>query len=328
MKTKYIHQLFIALCVIVFASCKKESTNIFNMFEDVTVTFNNSDPRCVTDYKLINDKEEVWIDFTISSAKEDMYSYIFEVSAGTAQATRYTVNITDPAQRRSFSSIIKLPNSAFPAAALRDGKQSYRICALNEKGVYIGDGYKKVTVEVNPSFMIYANRDIYLPDTVAKILPSFFSVTDATTFSYTNAATNAGKIDFGIYRKPGANSTVQTPTWVVNLYSPSVATNPLTVYDISGFSPKRTTKFSQPVTGQANAFLTTAISGSSIETLAKARAITFNETTQTTPANGLAAGNAVFFLTPEGRYGMLYINAVTSDLQKRPFINVSIKVQR
>lgn len=328
MKTKYIHQLFIALCVIVFASCKKESANIFNMFEDVTVTFNNSDPRCVTDYKLINDKEEVWIDFTISSAKEDMYSYIFEVSAGTAQATRYTVNITDPAQRRSFSSIIKLPNSAFPAAALRDGKQSYRICALNEKGVYIGDGYKKVTVEVNPSFMIYANRDIYLPDTVAKILPSFFSVTDATTFSYTNAATNAGKIDFGIYRKPGANSTVQTPTWVVNLYSPSVATNPLTVYDISGFSPKRTTKFSQPVTGQANAFLTTAISGSSIETLAKARAITFNETTQTTPANGLAAGNAVFFLTPEGKYGMLYINAVTSDLQKRPFINVSIKVQR
>lgn len=328
MKTKYIHQLFIALCVIVFASCKKESANIFNMFGDVTVTFNNSDPRCVTDYKVINDKEEVWIDFTINSAKEDMYSYIFEVSAGTAQATRYTVNITDPAQRRSFSSIIKLPNSAFPAAALRDGKQSYRICALNEKGVFIGDGYKKVTVDVNPSFMIYANRDIYLPDTVGKSLPSFFSLNDATGFSYNNAATNAAKIDFGIYRKPGSNSTVQTPTWVVNLYSPSVATNPLTVYDISGFSPKRTTKFSQPVTGQANAFLTTAISGSSIETLAKARAITFNETTQTTPANGLAAGNAVFFLTPEGKYGMLYINAVTSDLQKRPFINVSIKMQR
>ncbi|RYF21078.1 MAG: hypothetical protein EOO42_11225, partial [Flavobacteriales bacterium] len=83
MKTKYIHQLFIALCVIVFASCKKESANIFNMFGDVTVTFNNSDPRCVTDYKVINDKEEVWIDFTINSAKEDMYSYIFEVSSGT-----------------------------------------------------------------------------------------------------------------------------------------------------------------------------------------------------------------------------------------------------
>jgi len=298
------------------------------MFEDVTVTFNNSDPRCVTDYKVINDKEEVWIDFTINSAKEDMYSYIFEVSSGTREATRYTVTITDPTQRRNFSSIIKLPNSAFPAAALRDGKQSFRICALNEKGVFIGDGYKKVTVDVNPSFMIYANRDIYLPDTVGKSLPSFFSLNDASVFSYNNAATNAAKIDFGIYRKPGSNSTVQTPTWVVNLYSPSVATNPLTVYDISGFSPKRTTKFSQPVTGQANAFLTTAISGSSIETLAKARAITFNETTQTTPANGLAAGNAVFFLTPEGKYGMLYINAVTADLQKRPFINVSIKVQR
>ncbi|MGN8056771.1 hypothetical protein ACTJKN_10890 [Pedobacter sp. 22163] len=328
MKTRYINKLLIGLCLILFASCKKESANIFNMFEDVTVTFNNSDPRCVTDYKVINDKEEVWIDFTINSANEDMYSYVFEVSAGTAQATRYTIAISDPTKRRSFSAIIKLPNTAFPAAALRDGKQSYRICALNEKGVFIGDGYKKVTVDVNPSFMIYANRDIYLPDTVAKSLPSFLSLTEATGFSYTNASANAGKIDFGIYRKPGSNSTVQTPTWVVNLYSPSVATNPLTVYDISGFSPKRTTKFSQPVTGQANAFLTTAISGSSIETLAKARAITFNETTQTLPANGLAAGNAVFFLTPEGKYGMLYINAVTSDLQKRPYINVSIKVQR
>lgn len=329
MKTRYINKLLIGLCLILFASCKKESANIFNMFEDVTVTFNNSDPRCVTDYKVINDKEEVWIDFTINSAKEDMYSYVFEVSAGTVQATRYTIAITDPTQRRSFSAVIKLPNTtAFPAAALRDGKQSYRICALNEKGVFIGDGYKKVTVDVNPSFMIYANRDIYLPDTVAKSLPSFLSLTDATGFSYTNASANAGKIDFGIYRKSGSNSTVQTPTWVVNLYSPSVATNPLTVYDISGFSPKRTTKFSQPVTGQANAFLTTAISGSSIETLAKARAITFNETTQALPANGLAAGNAVFFLTPEGKYGMLYINVVTSDLLKRPYINVSIKVQR
>ncbi|ARS39673.1 hypothetical protein CA265_08420 [Sphingobacteriaceae bacterium GW460-11-11-14-LB5] len=299
------------------------------MFDDVTVTFNNSDPRCVTDYKVINDKEEVWIDFTINSANEDMYSYVFEVSSGTVQATRYTIAITDPTKRRSFSAVIKLPNNTlFPAAALRDGKQSFRICALNEKGVYIGDGYKKVTVEVNPSFMIYANRDIYLPDTVAKSLPSFLSLTDATGFSYTNASANAGKIDFGIYRKPGSNSTVQTPTWVVNLYSLSVATNPLTVYDISGFSPKRATKFSQPVTGQANAFLTTAISGSSIETLAKARAITFNETTQVLPANGLAPGNAVFFLTPEGKYGMLYVNVVTADLQKRPYINVSIKVQR
>jgi len=329
MKTRYINKLLIGLCLILFASCKKESANIFNMFDDVTVTFNNSDPRCVTDYKVINDKEEVWIDFTINSAKEDMYSYVFEVSSGTVQATRYTVAITDPTKRRSFSAVIKLPNNTlFPAAALRDGKQSYRICALNEKGVYIGDGYKKVTVDVNPSFMIYANRDIYLPDTVAKSLPSFLSLNDATGFSYTNASANAGKIDFGIYRKPGSNSTVQTPTWVVNLYSLSVTTNPLTVYDISGFSPKRTTKFSQPVTGQANAFLTTAISGSAIETLAKARAITFNETTQALPANGLAPGNAVFFLTPEGKYGMLYVNVVTSDLQKRPFINVSIKVQR
>ncbi|WP_293309722.1 hypothetical protein [Pedobacter sp. UBA5917] len=313
--------ILIALGTLIFSSCKKESENIFTMFTDLTVTYNNSDPRCVTDYKVVNDKEEVWIDFTINSASEDMYAYTVEKSAGTQTPERIIYNITDASKRKSFSDIIKLTMN-------RDGKTTYRIYALNQKGIFIGDGKKSVTIEVNPSYMIYANRDIYLPDTVAKSLPSFFSLNDASTFSYTNAATNTAKIDFGIYRKLASNSTPAVVSYVVNLYSPSVTTNPLTVYDISSWSPKRTTKFSAPVTGQATAFLTGAISGSTIEALAKARTINLNETSATLAANGLAGGNAVFFLTPEGKYGMLYINAVSSDNQKRPYINVSVKLQR
>lgn len=311
----------IAIGVVLFSACKKESENIFTMFTDLTVTYNNSDPRCITDYKVVNEKEEVWIDFTINSASEDMYSYTVEKSAGTQTPSRTVYTITDPTQRRSFSNIIKLVMD-------RDGKTTYRIYALNQKGVFIGDGKKSVTIEVNPSYMIYANRDIYLPDSVAKILPSFFSLNDASVFSYSDGASNSAKIDFGIYRKLASNSTPAVVSYVVNLYSPSVAVSPLTVYDISTWTPKRTTQFSAPVTGQATAFLTGAISGSKIEELAKARTIKLNETAATLAANGLAAGNAVFFLTPEGKYGMLYINASTSDYQKRPYINVSVKVQR
>lgn len=325
MKTKNIHKLFLLLgSVFLFASCKKEAENIFTMFNDVTVTFNNSDPRCVTDYKLVNEKDEVWIDFTINSAKEDMFSYVIETSAGTQQPTRIAYAITDETKRRSFSFIYKIPNTTYPA--LRDGKQSFRVYALNQKGVYIGDGYKNVTVEVNPSYMVFANRDIYLPDSTAKILPSYISLSDATTYSYTNGATNSSKIDFGIYRTLYKDAQGVTQ-YAINLYNTSAPATTFPIYDVSTWQ-KRLTKFSVPVTSQATIFTNSAISGSTLEALAKARTITLNATTSATVAAGLNTGNAVFFLTPEGKYGMMLINQVTADIDKRPYINVSIKVQR
>ncbi len=320
MKTKNIQKLFLmALTALLFSSCAKESENIFTMFDDVTVTYNNSDPRCVVDYKKVNDKDEVWIDFTLNSAQEDMYSYVVETSAGTQSPTRITTPITDPTKRRSFSGIIKMTMN-------RDGLSSYRVYPLNEKGIYLGDGYKKVTVEVNPSFMIYANRDIYLPDTVGKVLPAFLSLNDGSSYSYSNGAANAAKIDFGIYRtlyKDAQNVT----QYAINLYNTSAPSTTFPIYDVSTWT-KRLTKFSAPVTGQGTIFTNNAISGSTIETLAKARTINLNATVATTAAAGLASGSAVFFLTPEGKYGMMQINWVTSDYDKKPYINVSIKVQR
>jgi len=317
MKTKNIQKLFLLACVLLFAACKEEAENIFTMFKDVTVTYNNSDPRCVTDYKLVNDKDEVWIDFTITSAGEDMYSYVVETSSGTTTPQRITYAISDPTQRRSFSNILKMTMT-------RDGKSSYRVYALNQKGIYIGDGYKKVTIEVNPSYIISANRDIYLPDSVGKVLPSFLSLTDGAVFSYNNGASNAAKIDFGIYRTMYKDAQGNT-LYAINLYNTSATVFP--IYDVSSWQ-KRLTKFSAPVTSQATVFTNTAVSGSTVETLAKARTINLNNTSATTAVAGLAAGSAVFFLTPENKYGMMLINYLNSDLQKRPYINVSIKMQR
>lgn len=317
-------QKFILLVIgtVLFASCAKESENIFTMFKDVTITFNNSDPRCVTDYKVINDKDEVWIDFTLKSESKDMFAYRIETSAGTQEPVLApAVNIPE-GQRRNFSFIYKVP-----AATLRDGKMTFRILAVNDKGIFIGDGGKKVTVEQNPSYMIFANRDIYLPDTVAKVMPSFFSLTDGSTYNYTNGAANTAKIDFGIYRTLYKDAQGNT-LYAINLYNTTAPATVFPIYDVSTWQPKRATKFSAPITSQGTPFTNAAISGSSIETLAKARTINLNNTVGTTAANGLAAGSAVFFLTPEGKYGMMLINQVTADLEKRPYINVSVKVQR
>ncbi|MFA4870034.1 MAG: hypothetical protein WC623_17680 [Pedobacter sp.] len=319
MKIKNISKfLLLASSVFILTSCKKEADSIFDMFEDVTVTFNNSDPKAVVDYKEVDDNTEVWVDFTINSAKEDMYTVTVERTTGTG-FDRSTVYTLTNDQRRSFSTVFKYK-------VQRDGQTSFRVFARNQKGVYIGDGYKKVVVEGKPSYKVFANRVIYLPDTIAKVLPSFFSLNEGTSFSYGNGAANAAKIDFGIYRKMYLNSSNQIE-YAVNLYSINTPVSPLTVYDVSAWNPKRTTKFSAPVASQATAFVNNAVSGSAIETLAKARTINLDATVGATASTGLASGSAVFFLTPEGKYGMMLINIVTSDYEKKPIINVSVKMQ-
>lgn len=323
MKIKNIQKILLAvLSVVLLAACKKESDNIFNMFDDVTVTYNASSPLSVTDYKLVNDGDEVWIDFTIKSAAEDMYTVVLEKSVGATSPDRSTTFTPGDDARRSYSNVVKLKMT-------RDGKNSYRVYALNKKGTFIGDGYKTVTIEVNASYKVFVNRRIYLPDTAGKVLPSFFSLSDATTYSYTDGKANSAKIDFGIYRKPntGTAAEVQTNPWVYNLYSISTPTSPLTVYDVSTWD-KRATKFAAPQTSQATIFVNNISSGSTIETLAKARNPNLTMTTATTYGTGLFAGSSIAFLTPEGKYGIMLINVVTSDFDKRPFIDVSVKMQK
>src|SRR4051812_16035862 len=87
-----------------FASCKKESKNIFNMY-DVQVAFNGTDPNSVTDYKLVNDKDVVVLDYTITSGEEDMYTVVIEAFTGAASSsvtTFKTITLGD-ANRRSYS---------------------------------------------------------------------------------------------------------------------------------------------------------------------------------------------------------------------------------
>lgn len=316
---KNIQKLFlVAISICLLSACKKESENIFTMFDAVTVTFNNSDPRSVVDYKTVNDKDEVWIDYTINSTNEEMYSVVVERTTGTG-FDRQTFR---PAatERKSYSNIFKY-------VFQRDGQTSFRVYALNQKGVYIGDGYKKVVVDVNPSYKIFTNRVVYLPDTTAKTLTSFFSLNNATAYNYTDGQTNADKIDFGIFRRAYFDANTNQTLYAINLYSPGTPVNPFPIYDINSWTPKRTTKFSAPIASQATAFLTSAVSGSTIEALAKARTINLNATVGTTAATGLVQGSAVFFLTQEGKYGMIYINAITSDYEKRPYINISVKMQ-
>ena len=324
MKNKNI-RLFCLLTagMLAIASCKKESQNIFNMFTDVNVTYHGDHPFSVTDYKLENDGDSVYIDYTITSAKEDMYTVTVEVvgvAGNNGQNPVRTNNlVTDDSERRSYSRTLKLK-------AQRDGKTSYRIYALNEFGTYIGDGYKKVTVEANPSYTLIANRRIYAPDTVPGVNASFYSLLRGEAFSYTNGQANSADIDFGIWRREDPRPA-QAGTFIYNYYSTSAPTNPFPLYDISTWT-KRATLFSNPITNATNTFLLNLISSSIIETEAKKSTINVRSTNFTTWQAGLAAGSMVYFLTPEGKYGAILVTAVSRDYEGRPFLNINVKMQK
>lgn len=317
---KYIFLFFGALILLVFQGCKVESENIFNMFDDVEVTFHGDHPFSVSDYKLVEDGDSVYIDYTITSKAGEIFSVVQErVGVGNGNAPERFETFVDEEYRSSYSSTIKYKMQ-------RDGKTSYRIYARNRLGHYIGDGYKKVTVEVAPSFMVFGTRRVFSPDSVTREQPSFFSLTTGEAFNFNDGQVNAGKIDFGIWRKV-TTSTQGVEQVAYNYYSTAVEPNPFPIYDISSWE-KRSTKFSAPVKSGTNIFLNDITSASVIEQFAISRALDVEATDYTVPADGLAPGNIVYFLTPEGRYGVFHVNQVTQDLDMNPFISITVKVQK
>lgn len=311
----------LAGALISMSSCKKESENIFNMFSDVSVTFHGDHPFSVIDYKQVNDGDSVYIDYTITSANEDMFFVGVERVAGTSSSAtpeRTVTAISNESQRRSYSGLIKLQMA-------RDGKTSYRIYALNRQNTFIGDGYKKVTIEVNPSYHLVHNRRVYFPDTLGNSA-SFYSIQRDEAFNYTIGQANSADIDFGIWTRPDP-APARLGQFINNLYSPSHTPNPFPLYDVTDWQ-KRDTRFSTIRNGSSNTFLYTLVSNSTIESNAIAANPSLTAVEGTTSQNGLVAGSLVYFLTPEGKYGAIYVNAIDFDYESRRYLSLSIKMQR
>lgn len=312
--------VYIGVLLTCLTGCKVESENVFTMFDGVKVAFHGDHPFSVTDYKLVNDGDSIYIDYTISSADEDMYSVVEERADGRNSNTpERTETFLSDEHRRSYSNTLKYK-------VQRDGKTSYRIFAKNRVGHYIGDGYTKVTVEVPASYMVYGNRRIYAPDSTVMIMPSFFSLTTGEAYSYSSGRENAGNIDFGIWRKVVTDN--QGREFITyNYYALDASPNPFPIYDVSDWN-KRETRFSTPIRNGTNEFLFNLTSASTIEERATSRNLNVTSTDYSTPADGLAPGNLIYFVTPDGKYGAFLVNQVTQDLERKPFISVSVKIQK
>lgn len=304
------------LLLVMFASCKKDAPSIFDMFK-VKLTFNQSQPYAVDENGEIEltSKDSVLIDYTIESPDEDMYMVCLYREG--ANLPEQKIAITDNGKRRVYSGTFK-----FLAKDLGAGQTSFRIWPIDQTGIYLGDGYKKIKVNVLSDLKYFSNIKVFMPDTTGKVDPCYLSVSDTgpNTYSYTTGAANSAKIDFGFYSK---TVQVNPTTQRIDHYMYSLTANPLpfTPYDISSWS-KRGTLFSAPVTKDATpAFWKSRFNtGPKIEAEAKAANINL------TSSPVLTANSFVFFKTPEGKYGVIFIQSLNQDYLLRRYIWMSYKM--
>jgi hypothetical protein len=315
--------------VMSFLACKKEAENIFTMFKGVKVTFEDRGPYAIVDNAILNDGDSVNVYFTITSEDQDMFTVAIDSTEGNGRVERRN-RVTNENERRSYSGVIRHKMQ-------RDGKTTFRIYALNEENNFIGDGYTSITVEGRPSYIHLANRKIYTHVTrvekgqsidegvVTGERKTFLSLTTGETFNYQEAMANSGKVDLGIYRLTDyREANYGAP--VYNLYSTNVAENPLPELDMNGWE-KRNTLFSAPITGASGTFVNNLVSSSMIQQNAEKQNVNLTYTAITEAGKAFSPGNMFYFLTPEGKYGAIYVNQVSMD-EIGAYLSVSIKIQK
>lgn len=306
------------MTVLAFSACKVESENIFTMFDDIEVTFQNNSEFAVVEDAVVHDGDSVHIYFTVTSANEDMYSVVVDSTNGTGTWSTVILRTTEN-ERRSFSGVRKFKMQ-------RDGKMTFRFYARDFKEEYLGDGYTSITVNARSSYRHLVNRRLYAPVPDDLDRPSFLSLSSGEIYSYNNGNPFSSTIDFGIDTVLTADANNPTEL-VYNLYSLSVDDYPVPYHDLSGWD-KRETLFSAPQYNYSNTDYTRVlVSASRIEEEAKKVAVDRKQTDAILHTQGLAPGTLLYFLTPEGKYGALYVAQSTQDTNGKPYINVHVKIQ-
>lgn len=296
----------------VLTSCKKTAPNIFNMF-DVTLDLHQNSPYSVTENQTLNEGDSIYFDFTIKSPTKEMYQVaLFQVGSA---LPNLRINLGDQ-NRHTYTGVIKGVVGSNGFGNLKDGANTFRIWAYDKQGIYLGDGYKTITIHVNNKIMHIVNRKIYFPDVDSAngSANAYISLITGETFNYQTGAASAAKIDMGIYRVGG------TGTNALRFYSLNASPLPFTAFNISSWS-KRDTKFANPQNGQNSNFLRSYTTGATLNSYVRGRNPNLTATTANATVN-----QVIPFMTTEGKYGLILINQL-SPTGDKPFIDISIKYE-
>lgn len=341
MKTKYV--IFTILTVMIVGyGCKKGDLgepkhipltvphvpNVLNMFH-VKVTLHQSEPYAMTNEDVINinPSDSVLLDFTIESPEADMYQVALYKTGGGLPQQR--IPVTDTMDRRIYSGQFMFYGRDLGAGSTT----TYRIWANDRSGVYLGDGGRKFTINVSSDMQYYTNKRVFLPDSLEGVEPCYLSLSDGKLYSYTTGADHSESIDLGVFsrkdtiiKSPG-DTTFNTATY---LYSLSADPLPFQSYDVGSWT-KRKTLFSKTVNkGSVNDMAKKFNTADKIESEARKQDINltmYPGSAEEALDKPIASGQYIYFLTPEGKYGVILIQSISDDYRQETYLQLFWRIQ-
>ncbi|GAB3018209.1 hypothetical protein GCM10027051_24110 [Niabella terrae] len=332
MKPTYILLFSLSALLFLGNSCKKgdlgapkrlpanvpDVPNIFNMF-NVKLDLHGTQPYSVGEDGLITigTNDSALVEYTIESPDQDMYQVALYKTGGGLPQVR--IPITEGMDRRSYTGSFVFYGQDLGAGSTT----SYRIWAYDVNGVYLGDGYKRITINVLSDIKYFTNRKVFSPDSATGELPCYVSLSDGALYSYKTGSANAKDIDFGIFQRWDTTWSDDNYSVKRNYYLYSLSADPLpfTHYDIGSWT-RRGTLFSDANKGNANDFKKKFTTSAKIEKEATKKPIEL--TMVPTP---LASNQFIYFKTPEGKYGVLFIQAQNSDYKLDTYFQMVWRIQ-
>lgn len=334
------------ICIIL-ASCKKEVPSLFNMY-DVTLDLDFGSKVQNTEGQIdISTTDSVIINYTLTSPSADMYGVgVFKNGASGPTVTSFKA-------ARTYTGVLKLYGKD-----LGIGSTTYRIWGVDQKGVYLGDGYKQISVNVVNDIEYITNRYVYLPvlSEDAGKLESFVSLTGVAagkTYTYNAGKEASAEVDFGLCRRrvdttvkvkvlrPDASAADKEKDTLVSyfpliFYSPDASPDPnITAgYDMAAWTTRKKTVFGGVETGATpQLFKDKFNTVGKIVAESEKRTFTQSEVRLTSWANREViylnkdlSNKFIYLKTQEGKYVILLLNVSKMD-GKGIYINISWKKQ-
>jgi hypothetical protein len=347
MKQFNIKWIAFVACLTILGSCKKEVPTVWDGFT-TKIEFQFDNGKLPVDGQVtISGSDSLIINYTLENPDQDIYGVAIN-KAGDDGATN-TILAT-PA--RKVTGTYK-----FYARNLGAGQTTYRIWAIDRKSIYMGDGGKKITINVADNFVYYTNRYMYLMDNDKK-MECFAGLSldaEGKIWNFADAKANAARVDFyfGFVRidtvvkvpvDPAVPAGAQKDSAVTYfpwaLLSPDF--NPVIAYnDMSTWSVRKRTLFANGKVGpepNASAALFKTRYSTTDTLVAIGAKKTYDQnwirlTSWDEWAKGLVelskqSNKFIHLKTAEGKYGVIFVNIVKFDpALRRTYFNVSWKLQ-
>jgi hypothetical protein len=306
------------ITIVLFSACTKKVDPIDINYAEVTLAGGTN---FVTENIIVNPKDSIFFNFTITSGKTMRYVGIQKNP--TNQTTFLVRDTLSAANQNSYTAIKR-----FRADSI-NGDFLYRIVAHDSAGVYIG--HKDVMVTTKADFIFWSYRFLYVPDTLAKTNKCYFSTSDGKSYSYSDGASISSKIDFGYFYDTtrilaGSPATLRPKGHTI--YTLPNTITPFLPYDISGWTKNATLLKVSSLTNLSSITSGGAIRTACVPALNSGTVTRYSQLDKSATAADLTA-TVFLFRTVTGKYGLMTINFTNNNFSNNDsFINIDVKIEK